>query len=324
MSAAGALKIRVSSDIDEAAKLWAGLWPENDVFGCWKIRRCFQESFNRPLHLLVAERGGRACGFLALSYIEEEDYFGAFPGETWNGRTWLEQNIIPSPSAEVTGALWKEVPENTTVRYVTPSCAADIEGAGIDETGYLFRPGDYGWNFDEYLKAFSGKSRKRLNREIESIGDIKIRPSVRVAEDIDWMLGVNIAGFGKMSYFADSRFTRGFEAMISQLSSSGMLRVTTATVGGIRAAVDVGAVHNSRYTVLAGAASPEFPGIAKAINFHHIRVSCREKFRQTDFLCGDFGWKRRFHLTARPLYIISTQADGRETAAANGRVEICA
>ncbi len=303
--------------------LWKRLWPENGVFASWQVRCCFNESYNRPLHLLIAEEEGRACGFLALSYIEEEDYFGAFPGETWNGNTWLEQNMIPSPSASVTRALWEEAPENTAVRYLTSPSANDIGGAEIDETGYLFHPEDYGWNFERYMQTFSGKSRKRLNREIESIGDIEISPSLRVAEDIEWMLRVNIDGFGKESYFSDPKFSNGFEAMISLLSSSGTLRVTTAKVAGERAAVDVGAVFGSSYTILAGATSPEFPGIAKAINFHHMRISCSEKFSQTDFLCGDFGWKQRFHLTARPLYIIKRQAAGREIKDADGRMELC-
>ncbi len=318
------MKIRIGSDIDEAAWLWTGLRPDGDVFGCWPVRKCFHESFKRPLHLLIAEKDGRPRGFMALSLIKEENYFGAFPGETWKGRTWLEQNVIPSPSAEVTRALWEAAPENTTVRYLAYSSASPIEGAKIDETGYLFHPSDYGWSFDEYWNAFSGKSRKRLSREIESLGAVAIGPSEKISADIEWMVRANIAGFGKMSYFSDSRFSRGFEAMISWLSVSGLLRVTTAKVRGARAAVDVGAVHNTRYTVLAGATSPDFPGIAKAINLHHMRVSCREKFSQTDFLCGDFGWKERFHLTPRPLYTVSTRIAGAEIVAGGERMNGCA
>ncbi|MBN2070382.1 MAG: GNAT family N-acetyltransferase [Candidatus Krumholzibacteriota bacterium] len=316
----GNLKIRINTDLEEAARLWIGLSLPTDLFGCWQIRNSFHESFGRPLHMVVAERGGKVCGFLALSRIEEEDYFGAFPGETWNGQTWLEQNTMPSSSADVAAALWDAAPENTVVRYVEQAIASGIADAEIDETGYLFHPSDYNWDFDEYWKTFSGKSRKRLSREIGSLGDIVIGPSEKIAGDIEWMFRVNIAEFGNLSYFSDYRFVEAFEKMIGWLSSSGMLRVTTATIGGVRAAVDLGAVFNSRYTVMAGATSPEFPGIAKAINLYHIRVSCQERFSQTDFLCGDFGWKERFHLTPRPLYVLSTRSAGyRLTVAAEGK-----
>lgn len=314
----------MSNDLEEAARLWKRLWPENDVFASWQVRRCFDESYNRPLHLLIAEKGGRDCGFIALSHIEEEDYFGAFPGETWNGDTWIEQNIIPSDSDETARALWERVPENTILRYVTSSSSSAVGSSEVDETGYVFCPFEYGYSYEQYMMAFSGKSRKRLGREIDSIGDIEISEGPGVPCDIEWMIRVNIEGFGKESYFSDPRFCTGFERMISLLSSSGKLRVTTAKVGGKRAAVDIGAVYGSRYTILAGAASNEFPGIAKAINFHHMRVSCLEKFSQTDFLCGDFGWKERFHLTARPLYVVNRSATGRQVCAADGRMDICA
>ncbi len=320
----GSLKIRLSNDKDEAARLWKRLWPEDDVFSSWQVRRAFDESYDRPMHLLIAEKGGRECGFLSLSHIEEEDYFGAFPGETWNGDTWIEQNMIPSSSDEVARALWERAPGNTVLRYVTSSCSAAIGTGEVDETGYVFYPSEYGYSYEKYLMAFSGKSRKRLGREIDSIGDIEISENGGSPGDIEWMLRVNMEGFGKESYFSDPRFCDGFERMISALSSSGRLRVTTAKVGGKRAAVDIGAVLGSRYTILAGAASTEFPGIAKAINFHHMRVSCREKFSQTDFLCGDFGWKERFHLTARPLYVINRHAAGRQACAADGRMDVCA
>jgi CelD/BcsL family acetyltransferase involved in cellulose biosynthesis len=75
-------------------------------------------------------------------------------------------------------------------------------------------------------------------------------------------------------------------------------------VGGKVAAVDIGAVWGSTYTVLAGGTQPDFPGIAKLINLHHIEWACNQNFMEVDFLCGDFNWKNRFHLTPRPLYEI--------------------
>ncbi len=66
----------------------------------------------------------------------------------------------------------------------------------------------------------------------------------------------------------------------------------------------MGAVWNNTYTVLAGGTHRDFRGVAKLINFHHLDWACENRLDSVDFLCGDFGWKRRFHLTARPLYKI--------------------
>lgn len=242
---------------------------------------------------------------LALSWIEEEGYYGFFPGETWKGKTWLEQNRVPAPSSALTRELWAAAPPSTRIRYLHDETAAYLKHAKIDETGYLFHPGRYGFDYDEYWQSFSGKSRKRLQRELDSFERMSRGWSQNRASDIEWMFDTNLSRFGRDSYFSDVRFVRGFESMLSSLSSRGLLRVTTVRVGGQRAAVDVGALYNNRYTVLAGATSEEFQGIAKAINLFHIEAGCRERFDRIDFLCGDFGWKERFHLEPRPLYMAS-------------------
>ena len=36
-----------------------------------------------------------------------------------------------------------------------------------------------------------------------------------------------------------------------------------------------------------------------------MKRACREQLTEADFLCGDFSWKKLFHLTPRPLYLLS-------------------
>ena len=115
---------------------------------------------------------------------------------------------------------------------------------------------------------------------------------------------MNQEAYKDFSYFNDARFLGAFEALAAWLYDNGHLRVTTVHIGGSIAAVDMGALWGSSYTVLAGGTSPEFPGVAKLMNFHHLEYACRTRLETVDFLCGDFGWKQRFHLTPRPLYEI--------------------
>jgi len=91
------------------------------------------------------------------------------------------------------------------------------------------------------------------------------------------------------------------------------------------AAVDVGALWKNTYTVLAGGTDPDFPGIAKLINFHHIEWACRQHLAVVDFLCGDFNWKSRFRLSPRPLYkICSEQVDAVPESHHEERMPACA
>jgi hypothetical protein len=54
--------------------------------------------------------------------------------------------------------------------------------------------------------------------------------------------------------------------------------------------------------VLAGGVNRAFPGVAKLINFHHLRFACEQQLASVNFLCGDFNWKERFQLTPQPFY----------------------
>ncbi len=296
------MKVRVSEDLEECRRLWLNRRPEC-LFDMWWVREAFEESFRRPLHLIVAEERGDACGFLPLSWIEETGCMGYFPGETWRGRTWLEQNKFHGSGKNIIRELLEAVPEEAQLRYLLPGpCRKTNESLHEDEVGYLFLPGSYDYDFEKYRHTFSRKSRKQLSKEIAGLSSKGLSFRYDHMPDTDQMFRMNLEGFGEYSYFSDTRFLTGFEALIARLHQNEMLRIVTVLIGGKIAAVDVAAIWKNSCTVLAGGTSSDFPGVAKLINFHHLEWACREHIDSVDFLCGDFGWKRRFHLTPRPLY----------------------
>ena len=253
----------------------------------------------------MAEDHGKLCGLLALSWIEEKQCFGHFPGETWQGKTWLEQNRIAARDIDVFKTLLAHLPDETKIRYLTrESMLLDEEAMRLDEIGYMFFPRQYGYSFKKYMQQFSGKSRKKLGRELDHLKAPGLSIRHDRLSDVDLMFRMNLEAFGEWSYFNDSRFMHAFEDLLAWLHKKRLLRVTTILLGGKAAAVDVGALWGSSYTVLAGGTHPEFPGVAKLINFHHLEWACFQRLEEVDFLCGNFGWKERFHLTPQPLYQI--------------------
>ena len=307
------MKLRICRDLEECETIWNQLWPARNLFDCWLVRSGFQRGFGRPPHFIVAESKGRLVGFLPLSLIEEEDYYGFFPGETWQGKTWLEQNRIPAGSVGVRHELWEAAPENTWLRYLDDGSASALGDKTVDEVGYVFHPSGFNYDFDAYWAGFSGKSRKKIRQEVARLEAKGCEYHLDVFSDVEWMVETNLTNFGQLSYFHDPRFLKGFENLLSFLSQSQILRVVSIRIQGTLAAVDVGAVYRNRYTVLAGATNPQFPGIAKAINLFHLKWGCLSRVEQIDFLCGDFGWKSRFQLHPRPLYWLSKTASDHLT-----------
>ena len=300
-------KVRVCEDIEECQYIWEDHWPKTCLFDLWPVRACFQYHFNNPPYFLIAESNKKIQGILALSWIDEIQSFGHFPGETWQGKTWLEQNKIITSNAHVFNELMEHIPTSSNIRYLARE-SLRLSGGDLttDELGYLFFPNRFGYSFQNYMKQFSGKSRKKLFREMDRLQALGLTFRHDDMRDISLLFRMNQETFGEWSYFKDSRFLHSFEKLAVWLKNCGMLRITTVLIGGEVAAVDMGAVHGSTYTVLAGGTNPDFPGVAKLINFHHLEWACDNRISAVDFLCGDFGWKERFHLTPRPLFVINT------------------
>lgn len=304
-------RIRLCDDADECRELWTYCWPRRHLFDRWGVRSCFDRAFGRRPCFVVAEQNGRPLGLLALSWIEEEGYYGAFPGETWAGRTWLEGNRIPTHVVELRAALLEAVPGPMHLRYLLPEALPrEVDAAEVlDEVGYFFVPSEYEYDYAQYLQEYRRSSRKKLRRELKGVEAHGVEVRLGRLQDVDALLRLNLDAFGHRSYFDDSRFVAGFEALVSHLAGRNQLRVTTVLLGGRLAAVDVGALWRGDYTVLAGGTDPEFGGVAKYINLLHLRFACEQRLSRVDFLCGDFGWKRRFHLSERPLYEMSAKVD---------------
>ncbi len=302
------MRIRISEDLEECRRLWM-INPPACLFDMWMVREAFALAFCRNPYFIVVEQGRSISGLLPLSWIEENHCFGYFPGETWHGKTWLEQNKMWAGGSRIVQKLLEAVPGAACLRYlIFEPWHSDEVSLCEDEVGYLFYPGRYGFDSQRYWQEFSGKSRKQLTKEMAALTARGLSFRYDHLPDVDVMFRMNLESFWEHSYFKDPRFLEAFEGLIRRLDKSGMLRITSVLLGGKIAAVDVGAVWNNTYTVLAGGTNREFPGVAKLINFHHMDWACEQRFDSVDFLCGDFGWKKRFHLAARPLYEIRLSA----------------
>lgn len=303
------VRLHAISEYSECKVLWERHIKQEILTDLWDVRDCFHRAFQRDLFFVIAEHEGNVVGFLPLCKIPETNSYGIFPGESWHGKTWLEQNRIIAESDAVLSAMIDFVnsqgAETYHLRYFLPPDTDTVSLPEIDETGYLFTPEKYNYSMDEYWRLFSPKSAKRIKKDVESIYQRGVSFIHDRLEDFEELVHLNVSRFGSDSYFSDERFAQGFRNLRDFLANNGFMRITTVLVNGEIAAVDLGAMYNNMYTLLAGGTSASVPGIAKLINLHHMEYSCERQFREADFLCGEFSWKTMFHLEARPLYKIS-------------------
>ena len=297
--------VRLITDLDQCRDLWRKVIPQEQLSDLWEIRDCFQREYNHRPCFLVAEEKGEITGFLPLSWNEEAGSYLYFPGETWEGKTWLEQNRLTVKDRGRLKTLLGFLPRPYNLRYLQDALSPRGMEPVVDEIGYYFYPPDYNFEMDRYYGRFSHKSHKRLIRELSSWESRGVEFRYDEEADFQNMIDMNLTRYGSMSYFHDGRFLRSFRSLYQLLCDRGWSRLVAVLVEGRLAAVDMGAIFNSTYTLLAGGTSADFPGVAKLINLYHMQWACQQKLDRVDFLCGDFNWKTLFHLTPRPLYLLS-------------------
>lgn len=298
-----------TTDLTVAEKLWRERVPCESIFDLWEVRVAFHQQFQRPFRLLYSANPADRL-FLPLSWVEEQQAWCCFPGETWQGMTWLEQNRPMLGGLERT-ELRTLVGAELHLRYLLPR-QDNTDSLPTDETGYLFHPAHYQYRIEGWWDSFSRKRAKQIRREMERLACQGLELRHDEEGTFNRMVAMNRERFGNDSYFHEIRFREGFRAMLQALAIKGRLRSTSLYLDGRLAALDIGVLFNGRYTLLAGATSGEFPGVAKLINLHHLEYACCQRIDEVDFLCGDSGcsWKPLFHLTPRPLYLLDTRHAG--------------
>jgi len=301
-------RVRVVTRIDECRDIWQQVIPDEYITDLWEVRACFQQYYKRRPVFIVAEDQGGICGLMPLSWIDESRNYGYFPGETWNGKTWLEQNRIYASNRSVMHDLIRHCPPRFSLRYLSASVSTPAITAAVDEIGYVFLPEYYNYDMENYFREFSHKSIKQILREVSNIENMGTTYRYDKIADFGLLLEMNIKRFGSESYFYDNRFRESFKSLISFLAEKDWLRFTTLLINDEPAAVDMGCLYRGVYTLMAGATSSKYPGVAKVINLHHMKRACQERMQQVDFMCGDFTWKKIFHLSPRPLFLLSNIA----------------
>jgi hypothetical protein len=297
-------RIRVVSDPAECRRLWDEVIPREFISDLWEVRACFDDAYRHTPCFVVVEEQGEVRGLLPLSLNGDSGLFNFFPGETWSGKTWLEQNRIVIDNPRLLAEMLAAVPGPYHLRYLRPWSRTGEVYTQVDEIGYLFCPPKYGYDMERYYDEFSHKTAKKLRRELAAWDERGVSWRFDDPDDFDLMIDLNLGRYGQASYFYDPRFAKSFRALRDLLKGRGWLRVVTILVDGEPAAVDLGSVYNGTLTMLAGGTNGRHVGIAKLINTHHMSWACEQKLDRVDFLCGDFNWKEMFHLTPVPLYLL--------------------
>jgi hypothetical protein len=296
------MRIGFVTDLDLCEDLWHAYVEPRLISDTWGYRLCFHRHFKNDVRFLLIEDSQGVAALLPLSYVRQTEMFVAFPGEVWNGKTWSERNPVYFREPQFLFEVLHACPDRTYLRYLEFSFDGLLSGADLDELGYVLYPGELGYDVDRYIQRFSRKRFKDINKTIGSLLGREHRFHINRLNDFDLMVQMSVNFFGTNSYLHDPRFRESLRDLMYALHRTGRLHMVSLDIEGRTAAVDLGALHNNIYTVFLGGTDPLYLGVAKVMNMHHIRFACEQRLAKVDFLCGDFHWKKLWHLNAEPLY----------------------
>jgi hypothetical protein len=313
---------RVTTDLEACRRLWDSFVPIGNLSDLWDFRFPFHKHYQHRLNFLTFEARQEVIALLPLVHLPDKDIYVFFPGETWNGKTWLERTFVYCRRPEAMADLLSECPERTYLRYIDWDDAPSVSEMEIDEIGYLLRPQDFAYDLEAYYKRFTWKKLKAIRKEIVSLLAPGGSWHINRLPDFDLLVNMNLHRFGDSSYFHDSRFTESFRDVMHMLDQRGWLRMVSLEIGGETVAVDLGGLFKNTYVVFLGGTHPGFPGVAKVMNMQHIEFACQHRVSKVDFLCGDFYWKKLWHLDPQALYKYVSPALKSESRSLQDRQEL--
>jgi hypothetical protein len=248
------------------------------------------------------EEGGNIYGVLPLSHVDSLDIMTFFPGETWKNKTWLERTPIYAINQDILYRLLSDCTERTHLRYIEYDSEHLPEQMAVDEIGYVVYPGLLNYDRENYRSRFSNKKFKSIMRDVNTILDMGASFHINQAEDFELLVEMSIERYGDESYLQDTHFRSSFRDIIGFLNQKGYLRMVSLELEGKTMAVDVGAIYRGVYTIFLGGVFSRVPGLPKVMNMHHIDYALKNRVYKVDFLCGDFNWKKLWHLDEEPLF----------------------
>lgn len=290
------------TDIHECERLWHALITPQYASDLWEFRFCFQKHFKRQPSFMVLEDRWGIAGMLPLSYLPEEDTFVLFPGEIWKGKTWNERTPLYTRHPDVLSSLFDACPEKSYLRYLELPDGYLSTSLELDEIGYVLYPGNLEFEMANFRKRFSSKRFKGITKAIRDLNAGEGQFHINRVEDYALLVEMSLQSFGADSYLHDARFRDSFRDVMGFLQRGGWLRMVSLELEGVTRAVDLGAVYRGNYTVFLGGTDCRVPGVAKVMNMHHIEFALQQHLSKVDFLCGDFHWKKLWHLDPEPLY----------------------
>ena len=298
--------IRVVRDLAECEALWRRLTPDEVVTDLWEVREIFHRRFQRTLHFVVLERDGGVAGFLPLCRLPETGGFCIFPGETWHGKTWIEQNRLIAQSAQDLALCARPRPARSTSATFCRSRAARKPPRCWTKSATFSIP--------QTTTTGSRPTGKPSRARPASAWAANSKPSKTRAWSIsstsrdafERLVEMNLSRFGADSYFHDERFLGSFRDWVAFAPGQGLASnhhgLHRGRHGGHRRGLPLqGHVHDAR----GRHPRATFRGWRSSSTCTTCERACEERMREVDFLCGEFNWKDKFHLTPRPLYMFS-------------------
>ena len=293
----------IETDIKVCLSLWEKFSNDELLTDNWAYRFCFHKGYQSEPYFIVGKVKDTVIGFLPLEYDKKTKSYAFFGG----GFGWNEQMrfvITEQFRKNYLNQFVAQIPQNSRLRYLHPDDVELITQKLIPEEdpSYYLLPTEFNFDMEQYMAAFSPRSRKNLRKSVRRINDLNPKISEGNIADIDFLVRYNIGAHKKESLFHDKYLTASFKNLLLEPSLKDHVKIVSVVIAGQVESVSIYAVFKGTLTYLEGSSNLENQYVTRYLDYHIFAQAFEKKITMIDALSGDCGWKERWRLKKQPLF----------------------
>lgn len=294
------MQSHIITDWSEARRLWERFVDPISLYDSFDLRETFCRAEEATPYFILAKFD---CGTEALLALQQSGKARSF---VFFGGGYMEDNSVypRTLTADRKRALLDSVPDETAL-YAILSSRPEEEELNFEEYKYVLDL-TKAQSAENYLNtSFDSKSRANFRKRLRNASSFQ--PTLRRggAEDLKRLFELNILRFGSESIFHRPERRLAF---LNLLHVPMEVIVFAFEIAGTVEAVSISVLWNGYFTYLnAGVNVESYSNLGTLVIFENLQQAFLSHAHTFDAGPQDLGWKERWHLDRRPLYIYPTR-----------------
>jgi hypothetical protein len=241
-----------------------------------------------------------------MEYLDlDGGHYSFFGGAMWNERS--RAYAKPDVPQVVINKLFELAPAPCYLHSMVEDVGKAIPIARPEMETYYLNGAELNWDYENLLLRMSHETRKSVKRGFRTIEEMQPEFSMQNFNDIPDMIELNKSRFGHDSTFCKPFFEDSINTLVASPLIRPYLRVISIRFHGELKSCALCGWYNGVYIYLASGSDDTIQNMPKYLIYRLIMDAFSLKAVQIYMLSFDCGWKDRWHVDKKMLYVVEKE-----------------